>query len=172
MPKRGEVRVRLCRRWCAAIAGLMTELAEREQSPSWLMSEDTIEAGRMKAIELGRIMRKAAIRKRRSTGFTVNIDRELVLYFAKLYIRFHANIDEIRRAQIAFQIAEKTRRGPNKLTGQSLADRAEGKIQRNLEHTLRLKRRLRFERASDIWYRKLEARGETILTTTVPSPKF
>jgi len=172
MPRQGEVRVRLCRRWCVAVERFMIDLAAREHAPSWLVSESEINSNRIKATRLGAVMRKAALRKRIRTGFVLNIDRELASFFAERTIPFRANCKEIFRAQSAFALAVKARRGPKRLRGNSLSDRAEGKIQRNLEHTLRLRRRLRHERALEKWWQEVESRGETALTTSIRPPKF
>lgn len=172
MPKQGEVRVRLCRRWCNAVAGLLEERASRKETPSWLVPEAVIRSNQVMAERLGAVMRKAALRKRAGTGFIVNIDRDLVTFFAGLSIPLRANFNEVFRAQLAFRVAAKSRRGPRRLSGNSLRDRADGKIQRNLEHTLRLRRRLRHERSLEAWGQEIEARGETALTTSIVPPKF
>ena len=172
MPKQGEVRVRLCRRWCNAVAGLLEERASRKERPSWLVPEVVIRSNQVMTERLGAVMRKSALRKRAGTGFTVNIDRDLVSFFAGLSIPLCTNSSEVFRAQLAFRVAAKARRGPKTLRGAPLENRAEGKIQRNLEHTLRLKRRMRHERALEEWWQEVESRGETALTTSVKPPKF
>ena len=150
----------------------MADLAAREEASSWLVPESVISSNRVKATRLGAVMHKAALRKRTGTGFVLNIDRELVTFFAGCTIPMRADWKEIFRAQIVFVLAAKARRGPKRLRGASLSDRAEGKIHRNLEHTLRLKRRLRHERALGAWGQEVEAKGETALTSSIRPPKF
>jgi len=150
----------------------MSDLAAREVTPSWLMPESLIYSNQAKATRLGMIMRKAGLRKRIGTGFVVNVERDLVSFFAGCMIPLYPKSKELTRAQMAFKVAAKARRGPKRLSGTSLSDRADGKIQRNLEHTLRLKRRLRHERALEGWAKEVADKGETALTTSIRPPKF
>lgn len=173
MPRRGEVRVLLCRRWCTAVASFMGELVERpEDEPSWMVSAEEIRLNRVRAGRLRAVMTKAAARKRPGTGFVVNLDRELAAFFAHLHRPLGRDFRAIFRAQIAFAAAVKTRRGPRRLSMQGLEDRTQGKVHRNLEHTIRLRRRLRYEEAFAEWITEITARGETILTTSIPFPKI
>ena len=172
MPKRGEVRVLLCRRWCIAVAGLMNDIAARETAASWLVPIEIILEDQAKAKRLSVIMQKTAERKRTGTGFVVNIDRDVARHFANLHMPLGKDFRAIFRAQAAFRKAVNVRRGPRRLSLRSIEDRTDGKIQRNLEHTIRLRRRLRYEKSWLEWRDEVFARGETALTATVPLPKI
>lgn len=169
MPKQGEVRVRLCRRWCVAVARLMDRLPERGiKYPLLALSADRLAL----AASLSALMHKAAKRKRNGTGFVVNIDRELVAFFATFYMPIGMDQRAIRRAQSAFAFAVKAKRGPRRLSIKSMEDRANGRVRRNLEHTIRLRRRLRHDKAREAWFEEVTARGETIMTTSLPFPEI
>lgn len=171
MPRQGEVRVRLCGRLCVAVERFMIDLAAREETPSWLVSESEINSNRLKATRLGTVMRKAALRKRTGTGFVLNIDRELAAFFAGRYLPLCRDYRALWRAQKEFRRVASVKPGRQRLVGNRLTQRLASKhIDRR--HRFRLRARSRLDAAFKAYFEYLEAHGETALTSSKPFSDF
>lgn len=129
---------------------------------------------------LAALLEKAAARKRHTISFTINVPRPLVEAFvstADISI-FPEGSNQgpgsgsLFRATQQFRAANRLRRGRPTLSANALKERVTRKVVGDERHRKRLSRKQRWEAAMDRWFAEIDRRGETILTTDLPPPKF
>lgn len=179
MPRAGEVEVYVTRRTAGAAAAWLCNsyipwLVERYAEPSGLGTGDA-ELRLEQLGSLAALLVKAASRKRRSTLFSINVDRTLVRAFitsTEVAVACKMLIDRsVLRASMQFRAAARSKRGRHTLRGSALSRRAQSEFI-DPRHRKRLTRRDRWERAMEVWANDVFARGESALTATQLPPKF
>lgn len=171
MPRAGEVRVRLNRRWCAAITACMEVEKVRPSIATALGSPNNQQTRLMNIDRLSMLMGKASVRHRSGAAFVVLIDRQLASFFAGLYLPFCSDYRALWRAQREFQRVLSAKPGRQRLVGKRLKGRL-ASMHMDRRHRFRLKARGRSDAAFERWAAYLEASGETALTATKPLADF
>jgi hypothetical protein len=187
MPNAGEIEVHVTRRTIGAVAIWLTvqhvPLATASLAVS-VFADESAQSRLDELVRLADLLQKAALRKRAKTLFTINIPRgqaeALVSAIESSVVAKLELNGSVHRALAQFRAAIRSRRGRRTLTGIELAARSRSgsstdpryKSIDDARHRKRLVRRDRWERAIDEWLQGLADRGEAILTTTAPPPKF
>ena len=187
VPKKGEIEVHVTRRTIASaaawISGQYVPFAAANMTVS-IFPDSSAQSRLEGLIALSKQLQKAAVRRRTTTIFTINVCRQIAIEFV-LAANFSviAGVPlprSVYRASAQFRAATRARRGRKTLIGVELAARSRAEFARDARyrsiddarHRKRLLRRDRWDSAIDQWFTEVAARGESALTTSVPPPKF
>lgn len=175
MPTMGEIHVRVS----ADTAGAAARWLRSALLPHVRRRGDTVltlghSAEIARDLErLAAILAKSAARKRRAGTFSINVPRPLVERFAGVAGCWRWPLPLAIADMLAAMIeAVRSRRGRPSLTGRQRSDRIAIAHAVSERHRKRLASRARLDQAWSDWSAEVRRRGETVLTTTVPSPKI
>ena len=186
MPKAGEIHVRLTR----GAARSSAEWLKTWYVPWVLGQSDTILmsgynlAKANKLTSVASVLERAAVRRRRTGIFTINLPRAFVLAFISAVeeSRYRPGgpfVSRIRllprgvlRIWLAMKGSSKSRRGRPRLTKTDRLKRVNGRHVVDLRHRQRLARKMKYEEAFARWSIETSERGETLLTASVPPPEI
>lgn len=123
------------------------------------------------------ILDKAAMRKRHNHEFSILVPREVARalcsavkpYAPRWPLTLPAGIIRVAHASRA---AVSKRRGRPILSQDEHSKRLAASFTIDERHRKRLRRRQKVSAAYEAWFREVSERGETILTTSLPSPKI
>ena len=170
MPARGEVRVRLTSAAAKAVAvWIATHLGPmRARMGDTILTPGESARTMRELTQLAALLAKAARRKRPADAFTVNIPRPLAFRLLMC-----ADVLEARGIDVlAMRQAVRARPGRPGLSDESRSARLDRSVSVDERHRKRLKRQARIAAAHNAWFKEVSARGETLLTATIPLPKI
>jgi len=177
MPRKDEIRVRVtaydagaCARWLRDVY-----LPARAGRPDTALTPGFNVETYGLLDQLAVILSRSAVRKRSGTGpFTINIRRQTVERFAvAVYDSALPNFAD--RIVAAMKAAALGRRGRPSLSSAMRAVRiaTTSRLGEHAErHRKRLVRQQRIDAARSAWADEVRARGETVLTTSLPLPEI
>lgn len=174
MPRKDEIRVRVtaydagaCARWLRDVY-----LPARASRPDAVLTPGFNVETCWLLDQLAVILSRSAARKRVGGGpFTINVRRQMVERFAVAVYDPALPIFADRIAA-AMKAAALGRRGRPRLSSVERALRVDRRCAVEERHRKRLAQQGRIDAARSAWVDEVRARGETVLTTSLPLPEI
>lgn len=161
----------------------LTEIPYTVRRPETVLGQGCRAKTELALTQLASILEEVARRKRNTEEFTIQLPRELAkvavssaLLPTPQLFRFPSSIfrlsDDIRQVLEVMQKAGNGKVGRPKLCEAERDERIAREHVVEDRHRKRLKRRKRVDDAWSAYFKEVSARGETVLTTSIPSPKI